>query len=297
MINDTGKVTDPVIVDSSGGLVFELRAMKHLLKSRYKPATLNAVPVESSHSLRYFFQMNKPVFDASPKFRRMYRKLIRTIEANEKGKATKQLNKMKEYTSLNLYEDAFLNIGLFSYHDKYGSQEEKLLALKRAVGVDEQKKYLPEDTFLLGLSNLFGLLAITKDYQGALDTFERLKLHDLDKKYVPSFQSFVDEMVDLKTNGDAYSLKAKLNANGRWDIDLFKMTFSLHDIEGNIDELKLRCRNKSVFFKALPDSDYHIPKQYGNCNLEVNGSPETTFMVRQLPSIVPSRKKAGQGQD
>jgi len=294
VVDESGKVIAPMVVDSSGGVsfgkMFEKRAIEHISATTYTPATLNGVNVESSYSIRYRFEMRNPVSGASRRFVRWYKKLTKAIEEDDKNTADQIFSKMIEHSARNLYEDAFLNIALFMYHDQYSSENEKLVALKRAIGAAGQNRYLPKDIFIYGLMNLFKLQIDFRDYQGATDTYNRLEKLDKNKQYTITLEPFINEIAKLKSSNQEYALPATINNRGRWDIGLLRTGFSLHKVEGEINELRLNCRNKSVFFEALIDSNYIVPKSYGKCNLIVKGKPDTKFSLSQFQAKLPDKK-------
>ncbi|MBX2848502.1 MAG: hypothetical protein KTR16_09280, partial [Acidiferrobacterales bacterium] len=91
----------------------------------------------------------------------------------------------------------------------------------------------------------------------------------------------VKQIRELQSTGSVFQTKAKIGNHNAWFISLFGQAFTFADVDGDIDELKLRCSQKYVFFEYLQDKVYRIPHSYGHCHLSVIGAPQTQFNLVQ----------------
>ena len=286
MVNTQGKVYEPTIVDFSGENAFIEKAEEHLLARTFRPALFNGEPVDSSGSIRYRFEMEQATSSASEQFFRRYKFFSSALNKKNFEESKKYLDRLDKGGAKNLYEDAFLNLAHFHYHLETGSNDNiKVFYLKRAVDGDSQEKYLPENVYRAGIISLFQLQVGTRDYQGALETYDRiLELQD-NEELVAKLESTIQAIKEMKSDQSAYSLTGALNTFGHWELPLLKPSFSLDEIDGKLEEIKLRCERKYVFFAFIQEQQYLIPKSYGECDIELIGDPETSFTLIQSASI------------
>lgn len=283
MVDSQGKPYEQTVIDSAGGEKFIEKAEQHLLASTYRPGTFDGTPVDSSYSMRYRFEFEDGPSGVGQLFYQRYKFFQSSLSKNEIEKSKTYLEKLE---ASNLYEDAFLNIAHFLYQKEIGGDlSSQIYYLKRAIDGDYQKKYLPPEIYLSGNSNLFQSQVNSKDYQGALETYERILEADNSEEMVEAFRPTVDSIRKVKNDDTIYSLTGTLNDHGRWSLPLLKSSFDFREVSGELSEIKLRCYKKFVFFEFLENQQYHIPKSYGECDMELIGHPNTTFTLIQAASI------------
>ena len=91
----------------------------------------------------------------------------------------------------------------------------------------------------------------------------------------------VERINALRLDDRAYTVPGDFGDQTSWSYNLFKDEFFIRDVEGDIAEVKLRCRTDYVFFRFEPDIKYKVD---GNdrCHLQLVGNPGTTFTLTQL---------------
>ena len=62
---------------------------------------------------------------------------------------------------------------------------------------------------------------------------------------------------------------------------LYKNRFSIVVGAGHLNEIKLRCDKRYVFFKYDPQMTYDISDKYGRCEIELVGETGTKFALTQ----------------
>ena len=67
-----------------------------------------------------------------------------------------------------------------------------------------------------------------------------------------------------------------------WSYNLFKDEFLLEDVQGQIEEIKLRCAKDYAFFRFDPDIQYKTASDQQPCHMQLIGDPETTFNLIQF---------------
>ena len=183
---------------------------------------------------------------------------------------------------LNLYEDAFLHVAKSSYYATWGNEQQQLKALDRAVGHRTAEERLPESLYVSLQRARFLLLVRTQDFGRAMQTFETLAEYPLVDDVLEPLRVVVDELETLRHDGRGYSVPGDFGDRYTWSYQLFKDEFFLADVEGRIEEIKLRCARKYVFLRFDPDLQYKIEREYLPCHLQLVGDPQTTFKLTQM---------------
>ena len=115
-----------------------------------------------------------------------------------------------------------------------------------------------------------------------MQTFDWIIEDDLlDEDVVASIQPTYDQLSLIKDDDNAYSVEAEIDELLSWGIRLHKSVFYLSNVEGQVDELKLRCQGAYRIFPYQEEATYNLPESWGECNLQVIGIPDTTFYLTQ----------------
>ena len=95
-------------------------------------------------------------------------------------------------------------------------------------------------------------------------------------------RAVADELETLRLDDRGYSVPGDFADRYTWSYNLFKDEFFLSEVDGQIEEIKLRCARKYVFLRFEPDIQYKIEREYLPCHLQLVGDPKTTFKLTQL---------------
>ncbi|GHA06710.1 hypothetical protein GCM10008090_15470 [Arenicella chitinivorans] len=282
MVSETGQPFDIEVTDSSGAKAFIKQAVQALEKGLYSPAMQNGVPIEASQEMRVRFQIQGSLKAAYPKFVRRFRSLMNALKRNDVDKASRIMAKLDTMDIRNLYEDAYLNIARFNYAVATDQPDvTQLRFLSRAVDGQGQEGYLPSKLYLGSMELKFNLEVQTKDYVSALHTYRRMTKLDESGGLEAKYQQLHTQILALKSTPGSYQVVGELAESGIWRFDLFKMRFSLHDVRGEISDLKLKCSARRVSLPVRVDAEFKIPASYGACALVVSGAEGTQFKVLQ----------------
>ena len=231
---------------------------------------------------KYVFAMGGGSKGAAPWFVGTYKAAMRVIAEGDRDTADRYLARLEEQTQRNLYEDAYLHVAKYNYYAKWGDEHQQLRALDRAVAHEFGEKHLPEDLFVNCQRARFMLLVNTQDYERALRTNTLLRGYDLDEAVVAALDTVVERINALRSDDRAYTVPGEFGDQTSWSYNLFKDEFFIQDVEGDIAEVKLRCRMDYVFFRFEPDIKYKVARENDRCHLELVGNPGTTFTLTQL---------------
>ena len=280
MVDTEGAPYEIVVTESVGDEVFHDAAIRALEKTEFEPARFEGKPLDAGHHLYYHFEMDSS--GARAWFVRIYRAAMKAIGDGDRERAESQLAELEAGGPLNLYEDAFLHVAKSGYYATWGNEQQQLKALDRAVGHSSAEKRLPESLYTSLQRARFLLLVKTQDFGRAIQSFEALSEYPLGDDLLSPLRAVVDELETLRLDDRGYSVPGDFADRYTWSYHLFKDEFFLADVEGQIEEIKLRCARKYVFLRFDPDLQYKIEREYLPCHLQLVGDPGTTFTLTQL---------------
>ncbi|MDE0421821.1 MAG: energy transducer TonB [Gammaproteobacteria bacterium] len=281
MVDPNGKPYEIAVTESVGDVDFHKAAVRALERSEFEPARFNGEPLDAGFALYYHFEMAGPT-GARPHFVRTYKALIRAIGSGDRDVADERLRQLDSDSVANLYEDAYLHVAKYNYHAKWGDDQQQLEALDRAVGHDTAEKRLPEPLYVSLQRARFGLLVRDRDYQRALETYETLSGYELEEPVLAALATVAGRLETLRDDDRAYSVPGDFGDRFSWSYGLFKDEFLFQDVDGEIEEIKLRCARKFIFLRFDPAIKYKTNPDYQPCHLELIGDPGTTFTLTQL---------------
>lgn len=284
MIDEEGRAFEPMVVDAIGDDQFVDAALTALDDSTFAPASISGNPITSSKTVRYVFVLEGHENGARPAFVSRFRRFTQFINDDDQEMARAELQKLEEDGAHSLYEDAFLNLARYYYAVKYGSSVDQMTYLERALffdDADSYETYLPAAEALKLWPQLFVLQAQNRRFAEALDTYEIISRVGADDAKT-ALADAVAQFSELATDDTSYTVTASTDSNGSWNIGLFKDEFYLTNLEANINEIKLRCDQRYVFFEFEAETQYKVPPQFGQCELEVLGDADAGFELVQL---------------
>jgi TonB family protein len=278
MIDPKGKPYEATVVGSTGNAVFEQIALQAATDNfTFQPATRGGTSIDSSFSIKIFFNLDGVPNEAAPRFVTAYRDVHWAIEKGDRKRADQALAKLKVQ---NLYEDAFWNVASFGYHRIWGSEAEQLADLDRAVAGESEARYLPNDVFRSVLIAKLKLEIKRQDLGGALDTWKILKPIAL-KKDVAAFQSVIDQLIAIRNSPTVVRLPGQISGTASWNAKLFKNQFEIAVTAGHVADIKLRCEKQYLLLKYEAGLRYTVSPAAGDCGIELIGDPGTRFDLVQ----------------
>lgn len=284
MVDKNGKVFEPTTLSSVGPKSFEKAALEAIGKSTFKPAQIDGMPVEASGYIQYSFIL-KSRSGAAASFTYLYKALMKALDQENKDEADDLLEKLAEREFFRHYESSYLSVAKSRYAAAYGSPVDEMEHLRDALRHDNYYKnnteVFPEEFQKSIRTRLFLLEIENKRYADAILTYQTLREANGDG-FVEPFNSAYQQMVALATNEVSYSVPLTLDENGYAFFNLHKSGLYLEAEPSSLQEIKLRCRAKYVFFAFESDKNYQIPDSWRPCTVEILGKGHANFRLVQF---------------
>ncbi len=269
-----------ITVSESSNRIFERAAIRSVEGSEFTPAMMGDDAIDAGLVHMLTFSLSD-----SPRPRRefanRYKAVLASVAADDRARAGKDVERLQQMDITNNKEHAMLHLGLYQFYLKWGDSRQRLEALK-GVTSRLNSSFLNPDVLRRSLLAKFSLQTELKDFGGALKTYELIKAEDMDPAVADRLAATVASIQELKTDDRACSVEGEIPKHYSWFFSLFKNTFQITDVVGDIAEIKLRCERKYVSFRFDPDLEYSVSDEAGACGLELLGDPETTFKFVQL---------------
>jgi TonB family protein len=277
MVDPTGKPFEVTVIASSGNKLLDREVIEAAEGATYKPALLNGQPVESATTYGVALSRSD-VLGPRREFIYEYRDLQKAIEAKDRPKADAA---MKLLEVQNLYEDAYFGLANYAYARQWGDEAQQLAGLERATAHDFQSIYLPkEQARTVKLTTL--LLDIhLRHYAEAMDLWPIVLKSGIDAATIEKLTPIMHQVDQVRVLHRSYDLSGSM-PEGSWHIGLYEDNFRIVVGHGHVSQVKLRCSKGFVRFTFDPEIEYKVAHKEGNCNMEVDGDPGTSFTLTQF---------------
>lgn len=278
MVDPQGKPYDITITDTSEDKLIEREALKAIRAFRFEPAMLNGEPIDAGVMQLITFELGGHQPGARPSFITLFKKLRKALTDNRQEDAQYLLSRM-EKRDRNLYEQAFFNLGSFQYASLYGTHQEALHHLSKAVFMDHNRGYIDDDllTDLLirKMALEMKLLKVGAARQTA-DTIVQRELNDGQAESVAKVRQFIEDFA--KSDKVAIS-QGRIPDDYHYYHRLVKNNFGFHEVEGRIAEMRIHCDRGYVGFAYRAEIRFSIKPDWSDCNLIVIGDPGASFKL------------------
>jgi TonB family protein len=286
MVDPQGRPYEAAVASSTGAKELEKAALAAIEKTGFEPAISDGKPVDSVFHIKYYFSFSNPGEGASAQFVSAYKKLSDALRKEDRAGAAEALNNLKV---VNLYEDAFLGLAQYSYASKYGSVDEQIAGLQRAIAGEQRAKYLTHPEFEGAVRQSLILDLKANRLSEAEERWAQLQRIALDKKNLLSMKPTMDMVDALKSDPRPIYTAGVLPptadddgaSSSSWSLGLFRHKFSLNVTYGTVADIKVRCDKTFLRFKYDPQIVYHVESRFGNCGMAIIGEPGTQFTVIQ----------------
>jgi len=290
-IDEKGSPQNVTVLDSVGRSKFDRAAIDSVKRWKFEPALVNGEPSWQSRNQTFItFAIEQGNTGASKKFARDFRKIGNLIDEEKLPEADKLFWRVYESYDLSLYELAKLWAQRVRYEGKLGDMYKLDMALHRATA--SEGEWIDKPSYIRLLKLRVQVEISLGQYHAARRAYSKLaKAAGEDADEVLALQPTMvtlREMIDsdniLKIGAEVRRKGECNSCNNSWNFTPVRNDFSFDNIAGNLESVEMRCDHKRFESAVSELVEWHIPEDWGTCNVQVYGEPGTTFDVLMLPA-------------
>ena len=259
-----------------------------------------------------------PTAGATRAFNSRFEDFMESVASDEREEVERLFERLNDQGISNLYESAFMGLAGFRFAERFGTLLEQKHYMRAALTINPQagargagggggmgagggamgaggagmgagagagaggnSPYYIDPTIVQPfLERLISIELQTNDYAGATSSIETL-LGIISSEQAQPYRNVLSQIEDIKSGDAAFAMTESLSNRGTRNLELFKSTFYFDQVQGSIEQIKLRCQQKFLSFTFNIENSYSIPSSYGICKMEIIGDPNTTFSLVQ----------------
>ncbi len=288
VVTDDGRVIEPVVEESSGSRAFEDAAMYTVTNWRYEPAMLNGEPVQQCKTkVRIAFAIQGSEDKVSRPFYNRYRRMEKMLNEGDIEAASAELESAFESEGLTLAEMSWLWGLKARITGIQGDKEQQLAALRRATA--GSSKWVSEDLLAGLLTTKTALELESGEFSAAMQSYEELKT--ISSADTSQLEPFIEQINSLVAGDELFFANATIGGNpncescvSQWQYRPLRRAIEIADVEGELDNLELRCEWRRFTDEAREGVTWNIPESWGDCTLVVDGETGSTFRLFEIPN-------------
>jgi len=280
-ITAEGKVENPVVERRVGPQDFADQSLEAVKDWRYEPATANGVPVARYN---WYAKINYQSSSGQGARNTVYDACRTARELIGKGKyaeANAVLIPILSLERLNFYERSMVSL-LLAVNDMglkdYLSAQERI---EDATIFDGW--FLPKAAFVEAIRLQIQIDTMMRQYSDALDRFELLKKRtDITKGDHEA--ALIDKINVALADPSPILVIGRIPPVGYlslWHHALLRRNFTFPRVDGKLERFELSCDQQKIESAITAKAEWHVPKNWSNCGLNVYGSPGATFVVAE----------------
>ncbi|WP_084081764.1 energy transducer TonB [Alteromonas marina] len=281
VIDEEGRVKDPVVEDFFGSPSFKRSALSAVKKWQYDPAIKDGEPTQQCHqAVQLDFTIGGKT-GATRKFIKAYKNADEIFKAGNVEAADEALKELLSWDTLNRYENAWL-LNLESRIAREQSDiEREAKSLTRLLSSNGQKRFnnavFDDDYVAYILQRKILLDAQRGYYADALKSYSRLQEMDEQQPRIDEIAAIVNQIETSIASEKNLQVPVSMGDNGRWFHTLVRNKFAFNNIQGELDTVEVRCDSHREKFTVAEAHVWHIPQSWGQCQVMVKGDEATTF--------------------
>lgn len=283
VVGPDGTVGDVMVVDAGGTPDLEKLAITTIEAWKYEPARLNgtAVPQRLDRQLVVFDQSWHGRL-ADRRFIKAFERTSALIDTGPPDAAELALLEIRDDPNLTQYAWSRVHILLARLYGKRGDKEGQMQAI--ATALPYSMWTAPEL-----LRELFGLQVETRQYRGALATFDVLATLGEGSDLVgvaSQIRRLVAGSEGLRIQGEIRQ-RARGTGNAGWHHDLLRRRIAFDRIAGVVDHFEVQCAARIFSAKVDMEQEWTVPDDWGPCTILVVGQPGTRFELLEMAPLGP----------
>ena len=289
-IDESGVPQNISILDSVGDEDFERAAIRAVRKWRFEPALVNGEPSWQSNNASYImFAIDDGDIGGTRQFIRQFKKLVKLLDDKNLTEADALFDKLLASDRLNLYEQSKLWGQKARYEILAGNLLKADVALRRASVSGGQ--WLDDRSYIEILKLRTQVQLRIGQFAAANRSFRLLgEKAGVDspeasevRPYMERLWSLVDSDTVIETSAAIMGRNECFGCDDSFQFTPVRRQFSFADVQGQLRSIEMRCDHKRFESAIAELVQWHVPDDWGRCNIHVYGEPGTTFTILTLP--------------
>ena len=281
VVGPDGEAVDPIIVDSSGGSLFEQSARAVVSAWRFQPPEAGVELADNTVEVRFEIEGERD--RATRNFLRRYRGIVHDLYYTNLDKARDQVDTANDFGGWNLYESTMLALLNARLEGAEGDNVEQLEHYRRALALSNPTSLDGKDRREV-LGKILTLEIETQQYGAALITLETLRAEagsDADlagfADTVTRLESSVNGSEPIVANATIYNPCNCDAGDPLWTYAPIRRSFSFDELNGNVERFEARCENNRISAQVETGTKWSLPADWGSCQVFVFGDDAATF--------------------
>ena len=281
VVDPDGKAIDPIIVDSSGGELFERSALEVVSRWRFEPPEKGEECANNTVDVR--FEVAGDRDRATRNFLRRYRGIVHDLYYVNLVKARDQVDMANVFGGWNLYETTMLELLNARVEGAEGDYVEELEHYRRALAISNRAALDGEQRREV-IERIFELEVETQHYGDALVTLELLRVEADSEEQIAKLQEHVTQLQNSLGAEDPVVAKATIYnpcnceaGDPLWRYTPARRSFSFAELDGNVERFEARCERNRISADVETGTQWSLPPEWGNCQVFVFGDDAATF--------------------
>ena len=289
-VDELGQTRNIAVLDYIGKDVFRDAALEFFEGWRFEPAKIDGKPVwQSGNVITIPFDRTGSEMVVSRPFFARYKRLVKFLADSELEKASELFETLFEDDDLNLFEIAKLWALRVQYELALGNLQLADVAAHRATIFDG--RWIDEENHIATLAIRASVQFETGLFGDGLRTYEKLvQVAGEDSPQARQLQPVVDKVRQALASDQVFGTSARIGrlgecagCNNSFRFTPARRNFSFAKIDGSLSTIEAQCQLRHYTTEAAEGVQWSIPKEWGDCSINVFGEPGTTFSIVLYP--------------
>ena len=281
VIDEEGRVKDPVVEDFFGSPSFKRSALSAVKKWQYNPAIKDGEPTQQCHQAVQMDFAISGKSGATRKFIKAYKDADERFNAGDVDAADEALKELLAWDTLNRYENTWL-LNLESHiASKQGDVEREAQSLTRLLASNGSKRFnnmvFDENYVAYALQRKIILDAQRGYYAEALKSYTTLQDMEAQETRIGEIAPLISQIEESIASEQNLTVPVTIGSDGNWFHTLVRSKFAFGNIQGELDTVEVRCDTHREKFTVAEAHVWQIPNSWGQCQVMVKGDSETKF--------------------
>ncbi|GEM_PF-2641836 len=291
-VDATGKVVDPVVIDSSADRHYDTAFRESVLKAvqewQYEPARVDGEPVRRANMTVFTaFLFNDSAGGTTRKFHTGYTRVADALDNDDLEKARKELDRLASRPRHVLAESAYLDMLEAMWHQKAGQDLEALRFVEQGLVIADDAAVTRAYDQLLRMSVTQN--ALNHNFHTALERYETLSELDgglaADDPVHGVAQRIHEILADeapIMTEGKLTPCTTCREPEMMLTRNLNRRQFTIEPTQGQVDDIRITCGPAHTTVAWAENIAWQINQDPADCKVVIKGDDKTTLQLIEI---------------